>query len=993
MIIKAKNDVNIEEGRDTLETATHWETSKKGFLKKKSTVSERAHSADIAISSNLTGNQVLIGAGNDVNITGSNVVSETQTWIDAKNDININAATNTESVTTYQAVKKSGLMGTGGFGFTIGSAKNTLGTTSSATTHTGSLIASNGGDVKLTSGNTLNIEGSDVIAARNVTGIANDINISNVTDSYVNTSQQTSRSSGLTLSLGGTIGNAANTVVNTIAQSQASAARGNSLLTTAYATKAALVAAQAGQSIYQDVTDVSAANKSKQGSIIGITASIGSSKSRSSSESAQTIAVGSNVAAGNNLTLIATGDGSTGTDGFANSGDLNVTGSNLSGNNVDLSAARDVNFNSAINTDEQHSSNKSSGWGVGATLGISYSGNIGLTAFANVNAAKGHTDGSSVTHTETQVTATDNLNINAGRDLNMTGAQARGTSTDVTVGRNLTITSEQDTSEYESRQRSVSAGVEVPLIGVGVGGFSANVSSNKQRIDSTYNSVNEQSGLFAGAGGSRVSVGGHTQLNGGTIASTASAEFNSLNTGSLGFSDIENQAEYAASSSGFGLSTGGLLNMTTQALSSAIPASNNQSGQTSSTTHASLSDGSITIGGQAASADQLNGLSRDTITAHEALEPIFDLQEVQDNMEAATVVGEIGALATSITARAMTRNEYVALDQAQANYEQNPSAENQAALVIAQDNYTAAQNRVGPGSPFATAAQSLSGLAVGIAGGNVQQGLSNALTPYLAGAVGGYFDSLETGSDGQKHPTPETTAGRLLAHAAVGAAVAYASGGDAASGAAGAVAGEAMAMIVMKLHYPGLTADDLTNDQKEHIRAIATLASGLVGAATGNSFEAATTAAAAGYNAAVNNTLSGADIQDIEKFLDALGPLGPEAKVGFRGSLKIWAKLFRTAENPEAIALAKKLILENQINLIYKESISIAGAGANTVLRDAPRLVSQYGGKIEDWAKVTTRADKLSDGSSIAVHAYKNVKTGLIVEPKFKLSSADGIPY
>jgi hypothetical protein len=63
-------------------------------------------------------------------------------------------------------------------------------------------------------------------------------------------------------------------------------------------------------------------------------------------------------------------------------------------------------------------------------------------------------------------------------------------------------------------------------------------------------------------------------------------------------------------------------------------------------------------------------------------------------------------------------------------------------------------------------------------------------------------------------------------------------------------------MIVMKLNYPGLTADDLTNEQKEHIRAIATLASGLVGAATGNSFEAATTAAAAGYNAAVNNSLA-----------------------------------------------------------------------------------------------------------------------------------------
>ena len=391
-----------------------------------------------------------------------------------------------------------------------------------------------------------------------------------------------------------------------------------------------------------------------------------------------------------------------------------------------------------------------------------------------------------------------------------------------------------------------------------------------------------------------------------------------------------------------------MLSLAAQTLSSAIPAANNQSGESSSTTHASISAGNITIGGKEATAEQLNGLSRDTSDSANALKPIFDLQKVQDRMAMATVVGEIGVLATSVTAKAMTRNEYVALDQAQADYERDPSAENAAALVIAQDNYAAAQAKVGPGSPFATAAQSLTGLAVGIAGGNIQQGLSNALTPYLAGAVGGYFDSLETGPDGQKHPTPETTAGRLLAHAAVGAAVAYASGGDAASGAAGAVVGEAMAMIVMKLNYPGLTADDLTVEQKEHIRAIATLASGLVGAATGNSFEAATTAAAAGYNAVSNNFLTAHQLVDVEKAYQDCG-----TDEACKQRVKDGANALSAAQD---VALTKAKI---KCSLGYCDDLN----AINKLKEDSvyyPALVRHIKFAHPDWtdAKVSQKADE-----------------------------------
>ena len=135
--------------------------------------------------------------------------------------------------------------------------------------------------------------------------------------------------------------------------------------------------------------------------------------------------------------------------------------------------------------------------------------------------------------------------------------------------------------------------------------------------------------------------------------------------------------------------------------------------------------------------------------------------------------------------------------------------------------------------------------------GNTGQALSNLTQPYLASAIGTYFDNLERQPDGTM--SHEYAPERLLAHAAAGAAIAYLSGNHAASGATGAASGEAMAIIVHQQMYDGKPTDQLTTAEKENIRAVATLASGLAGALQGGSFESAATSAAAGYNAAVNN--------------------------------------------------------------------------------------------------------------------------------------------
>ncbi|KFD00402.1 putative heme utilization/adhesion exoprotein [Rahnella aquatilis CIP 78.65 = ATCC 33071] len=63
-------------------------------------------------------------------------------------------------------------------------------------------------------------------------------------------------------------------------------------------------------------------------------------------------------------------------------------------------------------------------------------------------------------------------------------------------------------------------------------------------------SVTEQSGIFAGDGGFDITAGGHTQLDGAVIASTGPADKNSLDTGTLGFSDTGNKAASATPKAG-----------------------------------------------------------------------------------------------------------------------------------------------------------------------------------------------------------------------------------------------------------------------------------------------------------------------------------------------------------------------------------------------------------------------------------------------------------
>nr|WP_261372947.1 VENN motif pre-toxin domain-containing protein [Yersinia intermedia] len=95
------------------------------------------------------------------------------------------------------------------------------------------------------------------------------------------------------------------------------------------------------------------------------------------------------------------------------------------------------------------------------------------------------------------------------------------------------------------------------------------------------------------------------------------------------------------------------------------------------------------------------------------------------------------------------------------------------------------------------------------------------------------------------------TEANLMAHAVLGAVVAQVNGNSALAGASGAAMGEYIAQQM----YPGINREDLTEEQRQTISALGTLAAGLAGGVVGNSTADVVAGAQAGKNAVENNSL------------------------------------------------------------------------------------------------------------------------------------------
>jgi hypothetical protein len=122
--------------------------------------------------------------------------------------------------------------------------------------------------------------------------------------------------------------------------------------------------------------------------------------------------------------------------------------------------------------------------------------------------------------------------------------------------------------------------------------------------------------------------------------------------------------------------------------------------------------------------------------------------------------------------------------------------------------------------------------------------------------------------------------------------------------------------------------------------------------------------------------------------------IGPGAEFGVaalatRGVGKAAANAeAQTATSAAANAISglnlKKSLASEQLlaELVSGRGVSVAGSGANVNLRDAGRLVAEYGGQPADWSKVSSRSYSATDGTRFEIHTYRNAATGQVVEPK-----------
>ncbi|HDJ8652917.1 TPA: hemagglutinin repeat-containing protein, partial [Escherichia coli] len=836
--VTAKGDIRVNAGHDiVLGTATesdyHYSESgetRNRLLSHQTTRTITEDSVTREKGSLLSGNRVTVNAGDNLTVEGSDVVAERDVSLAAGNHVDVLAATSTDTSWRFKETKKSGLTGTGGIGFTIGSSKTSHDRREAGTTQSqsASTIGSTAGNVSITAGKQAHISGSDVIANRDISITGDSVVVDPGHDRRTVDEKFEQKKSGLTVALSGTVGSAINNAVTSAQETKESS---DSRLKALQATKTALSGVQAGQA-------ATMASATGDPNATGVSLSLTTQKSKSQQHSESDTVSGSTLNAGNNLSVVATGK-----NRGDNRGDIVIAGSQLkAGGNTSLDAANDILLSGAANTQKTTGRNSCSGGGVGVSIGAGGNG-AGISVFAGVNAAKGSEKGNGTEWTETTTDSGKTVTINSGRDTVLNGAQVNGNRIIADVGHDLLISSQQDTSKYDSKQTSVAAGGSFTFGSMTGSGY---IAASRDKMKSRFDSVAEQTGMFAGDGGFDITVGRHTQLDGAVIASTATPDKNHLDTGTLGFSDLHNEADYKVSHSGISLSGGGSFGDKFQGnMPGGMISAGGHSGHAEGTTQAAVAEGTITIRDRDNQKQNLANLSRDPAHANDSISPIFDKEKEQRRLQTVGLISDIGSQVADI---ARTQGELNALKAAkEATGETLPAnaTEKQRQEYLAKLRDTQAYRnemaKYGTGSEIQRGIQAATAALQGLAGGNLAGALAGASAPELAHLL---------------KSTEKDPAVNAIAHAILGGAVAAMQGNNVAAGAAGAATGELAARAITGMLYPGVKQSDLSEEQKQTISTLATVSAGLACGLTGNSTASAAVGAQSGKNAVENNSLS-----------------------------------------------------------------------------------------------------------------------------------------
>ena len=595
--VKAGRNISINGGEDKRDLTEGHKHKSHGFL---STTTETTHDEARStgnLESLISGNTVTLTSGGDTTVKGSTVISDDETRLTAGGNVNIESAQERDGEIHDRTVKKSGLLG-GGLGFTIGSERKTDNYDNTNVTQAASTVGSVKGNVTIQAGKNVNLTASDLAAKKDVTITGEKMSITSKDNVYHSAETHEYKRTGLSVSLGGGAVNAAAGIAGTI---QHGAEVSDKRLSALYGYEASKEIREGGDTIRQALSG-------KGG--IGLSVGFGSSKSKTESHAAVTQAAASHVTAEGDVNVTATKD-------------ITIRGSDISGKDVNLKAGGNVNISSAEQT-RTNTTNQSS---KGGSLGVTFGGGLPVTVNGNMYSGKEKEHGTEITHRGSTVTADQKLTVESGKDTNILGSKAEGKKAAANIGGNLHIQSEQERNDYDSHSSSMGGEFGTDIIS---GHTSGNAGVGQGKIDSRYQSVTDQAGIYAGSEGFNITVKGNTDLKGAVIDSRAPAEKNQLTTGTLTWEDTGNKADYKAN--GAGVSYAGKdAKLNARGLTPNIAPT--VKGNADSTTKSAVAEGTVTITNTKDQKQNVSDLNRDTKNTLNKLKEIFDKNKVQEKQE------------------------------------------------------------------------------------------------------------------------------------------------------------------------------------------------------------------------------------------------------------------------------------------------------------------------------------------------------------------------
>ena len=650
--LSAGNDVSLTAGRETAEDHYGIRYKGSGLLSSKTTTIRIDTESDTAHTTNITGQNVNIAAKRDAVFEAANIAADHDVNITAGRNVSVTSAENYSHTENYEDVRKSGIFGSGGLGFTIGTQQTKTTRDSDALTQQGTNISALGGSVSISAGEIAHISSGNILADKDATVTAKETHLDGKDSIYRESITQESRTTGLTVSLGHgllDLGQSLYAPISRMGEVQ------DDRLKAAYAY-------QTGRMIHDTFK-----KNPLTGQTFSLDVSFGTSKSYSHMESTTHEYAGSRIASGGNTNVT------------AGEHDLTVKGSAITGTDVSLSAKGNVRLEAGENTNITTTENKFSSASIGASFAPQ-----GLSDIS-VNASKGNGNSKEnlTAYSPTLVVAANNLSLSSGKDMDIIGSKAQGDKITAKIGGNLNIETLQEKETYEEQNSSTGFGfswsvkakekassaestdqantastesaTNTPSGNDNTASstgrkFSAPTiggSRNKGTVDSHYRSARDQAGFFAGSGGFDIYVEKNTDLKGGVIASNATPDKNRLSTGALTFSDLKNEADYSAKNIGASYHKyGNFENMSedeqdkvynTKGLAPNL--SMPVKGDADSTTESAVAAGTIDIR-ENPTQDISAALSRDTVNALNELGRIFDKQTMEERQELAAVFGE-----------------------------------------------------------------------------------------------------------------------------------------------------------------------------------------------------------------------------------------------------------------------------------------------------------------------------------------------------------------